>query len=402
MVVTLFVFGLLRVDTLSAQVTTNTSCSVQQYRYSNSASIACNTVATQDPWATFARSFQRALEASQLSSQLRRQEELLARQNGLIQASVDAQATRIAYEKDEARQAARERAEAAARLFWRRASVVVSSLGDSLNLGPSGQAALLEDARPILQDLFVTDATASTAQIQDNLVPIWRPLQRRSIAFDGEVNGWLRVNRTSLLTLGPVAAATVARAIDFHRQRYLTGARTEVSAALDQSLTLLESNTANCLAAAVALERWVSPSSRARVARPDTSICTPEFTPEAVRARWAKAAERADSAEVAESKRKLAIAYPRRAREFTSLDALVGKFAAIKNWSPALRFILAVRTEYSLEQIPPSEAVNVDSLVNAQGAILDRAVVLCVAGKACDRQVVDTATYRKFVQAARR
>jgi hypothetical protein len=388
---------------LSAQRTT-TNCDIQQFRYSNSATVNCTSKTVQDPWATFAKSFREAYEREERAANQRRQLQLLEQQNRMVEASLAASEARLASEREELRREARAKYEAAARLYWRRAGTLLQAIGDSLSLGDAGYRQLVADAYPVLQDLFTASASATNVEISDNLLPVVLPYRRRSSQFDAEVNGWIGENRIALQGAGPKGVGLVASTIAAQRQQYMGGKNASAStvrAALQRSLDLLALNRSDCTRAIALLERWIALPSPSIAAKPDVPSCLTEIAPDDLARRWTRTFARADSVEAVRLRRSVAANAPRRSRELQEVAAKTREFTELKGWGNDLAYLFRLRVEMAVKDAPSTAPVNMDRVVADEGAKLGAIIDGCLRGIKCDRWSVDTATYRKFREANR-
>lgn len=254
---------------LAAQ-TTQTDC----WTWRSSGDVSCRSRTSPDPGQAIGDAFRAYAEDRRIREADERARQLAASQTALLES--------LARERQYAAQAERERAEAQARLFWRRAETVLIQLADSLALDSRATAALNEDAIPLLKDILIANPTASTAEISDNLAPAFTPLARRSALLVAEAQRWIQRNRSTIESLTPTERDRLLIGIVRGRDQSMRERDNSASALVrnaDEALAAVSNNRRKCASGDTDCERAVLPSAlqrthdialarRAREARP--------------------------------------------------------------------------------------------------------------------------------------
>lgn len=249
---------------LDAQTTTNVDC----WTYS-SGSVSCRSRTSPDLGTSIANVFAAYAEDQRRREATQRAEQLAASQRALTEA--------LARDREYAARVDQERAQAQARLFWRRAEHVLSSVADSFALDLRAAEMLNESAVPLLADLVLAYPDASIAAITENLLPVTTPIVRRSSALWDASQEWIDRNQRVISTTSIAEKELLAESLVSGRAEAMSFPErgtpsSALTASADSALARIQRNRRVCADGNPACDRVILPSALQRAH--DTSRAT--------------------------------------------------------------------------------------------------------------------------------
>lgn len=346
---------------LNAQTTTNADC----WTYS-SGSVSCRSRTSPDLGTSIANVFAAYAEDQRIREARQRAEQLAASQRALTEA--------LARDREYAARVDQERAQAQARLFWRRAEFVLSSVADSFALDLRGAERLNQAAVPLLADLLLAYPDASSEEIADNLLPVTMPIVRRSSALWEASQDWIDQNEQLISTLSSAEKSVLARG--------LIEGRTEAMSTQGSGAAILQRSAESAIQG---IQR-----NRSACAQGDTS-CEREWLPASLQRAHDVARESRARREAAATRvrtREVSAQVERRRRVVDSATAIIASRLARRPDGPQIRPALDNHLKSHVEGLTLDVALRPNALADASFSRLAsadaacRELVRCNAGEA--------------------
>lgn len=367
---------------LGAQTTTNVDC----WTYS-SGNVSCRSRTSPDLGTSIANVFAGYAEDQRRREATQRAAQLAASQRALTEA--------LARDREYAARVDQERAQAQARLFWRRAEFVLSAVADSFALDLRGAERLNQAAVPLLADLLVAYPDASSEAIADNLLPVTMPIVRRSSGLWEASQDWIDRNEQLISTLASAERNVLARGLIEGRTEAMS---TQGSGAAilqrfaESAIQDIQRNRSVCAQGDTSCDRAQLPPSLQR---------THDVARES-RARREEAATRAqmrkEEAATRLRTREVAAQLERRRRVVDSASAIIASRLARQPDGPQIRPALENHLKSQVEGLTLDVTLHPNALADASFSRLASADAACRELLRCDAGLVSPDALAEFVR----